>query len=157
MWLMLHRNKKENDPNEGKWIGIGGKIEEGETPDECVKREVREETGLILTEYESVGIVHFSSDRWTDEDLHLYFAVDFEGTLSENCDEGELKWVKKEDVLNLPAWEGDMYFLKKLLSGERDIEITLQYKGMGDEEHLWRFVDNKGCPGWKPSDPSDDV
>lgn len=143
MWLMLHRNKKEKDPNEGKWIGIGGKIEEGESPDECVLREVQEETGLNLTEYEYAGMVHFLSERWEDEDMYLFFATDFEGSLTDNCDEGELKWVEKTDVLKLPAWEGDRYFLEKLIGGERNIEITLEYAGAGDDEHLLRCIDNK--------------
>ena len=143
MWLMLHRNKKENDPNEGKWIGIGGKLEEGETPDECAKREVFEETGLTLTEFEPAGIVHFCSEMWEDEDMYLYFATGFEGELAGTCDEGELKWVKKEDVDSLSVWEGDKYFLKKLLDGERDIEISLIYKGKGEDEHLDRYIDHK--------------
>ncbi len=155
MWLMLHRNKKENDPNEGKWIGIGGKFEEGETPDECIKREVFEETGLTLTDYEPAGIVHFRSDRWTDEDMYLYFATGFEGDLLETCDEGELKWVKKEDVLELPTWDGDKFFIKKLLKGDRNIEVTLRYTGMGEEEHLWRYVDNVAYPDWDESQPWD--
>lgn len=140
---MLHRNKKENDPNEGKWIGIGGKFEEGETPESCVKREVFEETGLTLTEFEPAGIVHFLSEMWPDEDMYLYFAIGFEGDLIDTCDEGELKWVKKEDVDSLSVWEGDKYFLKKLLAGERDIEISLIYKGKGEDEHLDRCIDHK--------------
>lgn len=133
-YLMLFRNKKENDPCEGKWVGIGGKFEATETADECVKREVWEETGLILTDYRFHGIVHFLSDELPNEDMYLYTATDWEGKdgLKEDefdCNEGTLQWIEKQKVLDLNLWEGDKYFLKPLIEGVDKIEITCQYEG----------------------------
>lgn len=141
--LLLYRNKKENDPNEGKWIGVGGKIEEGETPDTCVIREVREETGLILTDYSYCGKVRFISEAWDEEEMYLFSATGFTGEISRDCDEGELSWVEKDRVADLPMWEGDRYFLKEMTDGRRDIDMTLVYKGTGDQEHLHEVIDNK--------------
>lgn len=140
--LLLYRNKKENDPNEGKWIGVGGKIEEGETPDDCVLREVMEETGLRLTDYRLRGKVNFISEAWDDEEMYLYSATGFEGEIIRICDEGELCWVEKEKVFDLPMWEGDRYFLKEMLSSDDDIDMTLIYKGQGDDEHLHEVINN---------------
>lgn len=134
--LFLYRNKKENDPNGGKWIGIGGKVENGESADACVKREVLEETGLRLTDYRFLGIIRFISEAWDDEDMYLYTATGFEGELLSDCDEGELKWVDKSDIDGLPMWEGDRYFLKALLEGRDRIDLVLRYEGEGDDEHL---------------------
>ncbi len=128
-YLMLYRNKKENDPNEGKWIGVGGKLEPGETPDRCVEREVLEETGLTLTEYTYHGVVHFRSDKWCDEEMYLYTATGFEGDVDFNCKEGALKWIPKSQVMDLNLWEGDKIFLQYLLEGKRDIDLTLVYRG----------------------------
>ena len=128
-YLMLYRNKKGNDPNEGKWIGVGGKLEPGETPDKCVVREAQEETGLILTDYTYHGVVHFQSDKWCDEEMYLYTANGFEGDVNFDCDEGALKWIPKEQVMVLSLWEGDKIFLKYLLEGKTDIDLTLVYKG----------------------------
>ena len=129
-YLMLFRNKKKNDPCEGKWVGVGGKFEPGESADQCLKREVYEETGLILTDYRFCGIVHFMSDTWPDEDMYLYTATGFEGD-PENfpCDEGELSWIPKDQILSLNLWEGDRYFLKPMIEGKQDIEITCRYEG----------------------------
>lgn len=135
--LMLFRNKKENDPCEGKWVGIGGKFEEGETSDECLLREVFEETGLSLTSYSFCGIVHFISDTVDNEDMYLYTADRWMGTLT-SCTEGELKWIAREDVLSLNLWEGDRYFLEPLLKGKKDIEITCRYEG----DHLAEYIDH---------------
>ena len=126
---MLHRISKQNDLNEGKWIGVGGKFEDGETADECVVREVYEETGLTLTRYHLHGVVKFISDTWENEDMYLYSADGFTGTLKEYCDEGELSWVPKDQVLSLPTWEGDKYFLKPLLEGEERIDMLVEYEG----------------------------
>jgi 8-oxo-dGTP diphosphatase len=110
-FLMLHRIKKKNDINKDKWVGIGGKFEYGETPEECMKREVYEETGLIIKNYRYCGIVTFVSDIWGTEYMHLFTSDKFEGDIHE-CDEGMLEWVKKENVKNLSIWEGDKVFLK---------------------------------------------
>lgn len=140
--LMLYRNKKENDPNEGKWIGIGGKIEAGETPEECIRREVMEETGLILTDLYFHGIIKFISESWGDEDMYLFSSSGYEGEMNDLCDEGELRWIERDKLLSLPLWEGDKHFLKALLSGRDRIEMTLIYRGTGSEEHLSEVIDN---------------
>ena len=128
-YLMLHRIKKKEDINAGKWIGVGGKFEPGETADECVVREVFEETGLTLTRYERVGLVKFVSDTYEAEDMYLYRGTDFTGALKEDCPEGELRWVPMEDVSTLPAWEGDKYFLKALFEHRKNINMTVRYEG----------------------------
>ena len=139
-YLMLFRNKKENDPCEGKWVGIGGKFEPGETADECLLREVWEETGLVLKKYTACGIVHFLSNELPDEDMYLYTASEYEGELpsdaegnvlssDEICNEGDLRWVLKNKVTSLNLWEGDKYFLEPLIAGKTDIEMTCRYEG----------------------------
>lgn len=128
-YLMLYRNKKPQDPNAGKWIGVGGRLEEGETPQECLVREVREETGLELEEYDYRGKVLFLSDCWEDEAMYLYTSDKFGGEMLENCDEGELKWIPFEEIFGLSLWEGDRIFLRELLAGRRDIDLTLRYEG----------------------------
>ncbi|MBQ7566812.1 MAG: 8-oxo-dGTP diphosphatase [Oscillospiraceae bacterium] len=125
-YLMLHRTKKENDLNEGKWIGVGGKFEEGESPEECLLREVREETGLTLTDYRLRGIVTFVSARWETEYMYLYTAQGFEGTPGD-CDEGVLRWVPKSDVPTLPLWEGDRIFLRLLAEDAPFFSLKLVY------------------------------
>ena len=127
-YLMLHRTKKENDCNRDKWIGIGGKFEEGESPEECALRETKEETGLALTSYRYRGIVTFVSDKWESEYMHLFTADGFEGTLKD-CDEGELAWIKKKDLLALPAWEGDKIFLRLLDENIPFFSLKLRYEG----------------------------
>ena len=127
--LMLYRNKKKEDANEGKWIGIGGRIEEGEAPDECMIREVREETALEVCSYECLGVITFVSDRWEDEYMFLYRVGSFAGEMTRDCPEGTLKWIRKEEVMQLPLWEGDRYFLSDLISGKKDIRMKLIYEG----------------------------
>lgn len=128
-YLMLHRVKKHHDINAGKWIGVGGHVENGETPEECLLREVKEETGLTLTAYRLRGLVTFLSDVCEPELMCVFTADAFDGELIE-CDEGELAWVEKSDVLALPTWEGDRVFLERLLSGdERFFSIKLRYEG----------------------------
>lgn len=130
-WLMLHRVKKQNDENRDKWIGVGGKFEEGESPEDCLLREVREETGLTLTAWRFRGIVTFVSDRWPTEYMHLFTADDWRGALpaGDACAEGVLEWVKKEEVLSLPIWEGDKIFLRLLEENEPFFSLKLVYKG----------------------------
>ena len=128
-YLMLHRVKKHHDINAGKWIGVGGHVENGETPEECLLREVKEETGLVLTAYRLRGLVTFLSDVCEPELMCVFTADAFDGEMIE-CDEGELAWVEKSDVLALPTWEGDRVFLERLLSGdERFFSIKLRYEG----------------------------
>lgn len=112
-YLMLHRVKKENDENRDKWIGIGGKFEEGESPEECALREIKEETGIDVFDLKYRGIVTFVSNIYPTEYMHLFKATDFDGDIKE-CDEGNLEWILKKDLLSLNLWEGDKIFLKLL-------------------------------------------
>ena len=112
---MLHRVKKEHDASHGKWIGVGGKCEAEESPDECMLREVKEETDLEITQWQYRGIVTFISDTWPNEYMHLFTATAWQGTLDLDCNEGDLAWVQKTDLMNLNLWEGDRIFLRLLL------------------------------------------
>ena len=127
-YLMLHRIKKENDLNKDKWIGIGGKFEGEESPDECILREAKEETGLTLTEYKCRGIVTFVNDECEGEYMFLFTADGFEGEMKE-CDEGDLQWVSREFLDNLPKWEGDQIFLDLLWQDAPFFLLTLRYSG----------------------------
>ena len=127
-YLMLHRVKKENDANHDKWIGIGGKFEDGESPEECVLRETREETGLTLTDYRYRGLVTFVSDRWETEYMHLFTATGYTGAIHE-CDEGLLEWIGKAELLALPQWEGDRIFLRLLDQDVPFFSLKLRYEG----------------------------
>ena len=126
--LMLHRVKKENDLNRDKWIGIGGKFEDKESPEDCLLREVREETGLTLTDYTYRGIVTFVSDVWPCEYMHLFTATGFEGELKD-CDEGVLEWLPKDKLYGLPMWVGDKIFLELLDKGAPFFSLKLVYEG----------------------------
>lgn len=127
-YLMLHRVKKQHDLNHDKWIGVGGTFEQGESPEECVLRETREETGLTLTDYRYRGIVTFVSDQAPTEYMHLFTASGWQGAPHE-CDEGELCWIKKAELLSLPMWEGDRIFLRLLDSGAPFFSLKLRYEG----------------------------
>lgn len=127
-YLMLHRTKKENDLNEGKWIGVGGKFEKDETPEECLLREVQEETGLTLTKYRLRAVITFVLNEWGSEYMYLFTANEFSGELSE-CDEGKLKWVDKKDIFKLNIWDGDRIFLKKLIEEENFFTLKVVYDG----------------------------
>ena len=128
-YLMMHRTKKKNDENSGKWIGIGGKLEKDETPRECAKREIYEETGLSVSGLCYRGKVVFKSDIYEDELMHL-FTANCESRDVRVCDEGELAWINKADVMFLNLWEGDKVFLKRLIEDERDFfHIVLCYEG----------------------------
>ena len=130
-YLMLHRVKKENDCNRDKWIGVGGKFEDGESPEECVLRETLEETGLTLTDWRYRGIVTFVSDRWETEYMHLFTATGWTGRLHE-CDEGVLEWVSREQFRGLPQWECDRIFLRLIEEDAPFFSLKLRYEG----EHL---------------------
>ena len=127
-YLMLHRIKKAHDENRDKWIGIGGKFEQAESPEDCVLREVREETGLRLTQYRYCGIITFVSDRWQTEYMHLFHATGFEGTLRD-CDEGVLEWIDKKKLLELQQWEGDKIFLRLMDMRVPFFSLKLVYEG----------------------------
>ena len=127
-YLMLHRVKKKNDMNHDKWIGIGGGIEPGESPEQCLLREAEEETGLTLTEYRYRGIIHFRSDGYEDEDMHLFTCTAWTGE-QKVCDEGNLEWIDKSRLMELTLWEGDRIFLKLLEDNAPCFELTLQYHG----------------------------
>ena len=130
-YLMLHRVKKKEDANHDKWIGIGGKFEDGESPEECVLREVWEETGLTLTDYRYRGLVTFVSDAWETEYMHLFTATGYEGAPGD-CDEGVLEWIDKDALAALPQWEGDRLFLRLLRDDGPFFSLKLRYEG----EHL---------------------
>lgn len=136
-YLMLHRPSKKEDANHDKWIGIGGKFEDKESPEDCVLREVREETGLDLLSYQYRGIVTFVSDLWPTEYMHLFTSREFAGDLIE-CDEGTLEWVEKRKLLELPIWEGDKVFLRLLDEEIPFFSLKLEYEG----EKLIRAVLN---------------
>lgn len=127
-YLMLHRIKKENDLNRDKWVGIGGKFEDGESPEECNSREVLEETGLTLNSARYCGIVTFVSDKWETEYMHIFHSDNFSGTVKE-CDEGVLEWVKKENLYTLPIWEGDKIFLRLIEENSPFFSLKLVYEG----------------------------
>ena len=136
-YLMLHRILKQNDENHDKWIGVGGKFQDRESPEDCVLREVREETGLTLTDYRYCGIITFVSDRWETEYMHLFHATGFTGVLHD-CDEGVLEWVPIPQLNALPAWEGDKLFLSLMQRRVPFFSLKLVYEG----EHLTEAVLN---------------
>lgn len=131
-YLMLHRVKKKNDINKDKWIGVGGKFEEEESPEDCMKREILEETGLVAKSWKYCGIVTFVSDEAESEHMHLFHVFDWDGT-EKVCDEGDLEWVPIEKVLSLPTWEGDRIFLHFLQDADMPFfSLKLRYQ----KDHL---------------------
>lgn len=145
-YLMLHRVKKENDLNHDKWIGIGGKFEDKESPEDCVVREVLEETDLTLTSYRYRGLVTFVSDRWPTEYMHLFTADRFTGTLKE-CDEGVLEWIPRRRLLELPHWEGDAIFLDLIDREDTPFfSLKLCYRGDQLEQAVLNGTTIKGGP-----------
>ena len=134
---MLHRTKKEGDMNRDKWLGIGGKLEENESPDDCLCREALEETGLTLTSWRCRGVVTFLSDRYEGEYMYLFTADGFAGSLKA-CDEGDLEWITREKLDSLPKWEGDQIFLDLLWQDAPFFLLTLRYQG----EHLAEAILN---------------
>ena len=138
-YLMLHRVKKVNDENHDKWIGIGGKFEERESPFDCVRREVAEEVGLTLNSLSYRGIITFVSDLYGTEYMHLFHSDDFSGILPSSCDEGIPMWVEKSKIESLSIWEGDKIFLKLLDTEKRFFSIKLEYKGDRLISHTLEF------------------
>ena len=138
--LLLHRVKKKNDLNQDKWIGVGGKFEDKESPEDCLLREVKEETGLTLTRYRYRGIVTFVSAVWETELMHLFTADGFVGELRE-CDEGTLEWVDDALVPSLPTWEGDRLFLELLAQDRPFFSLKLEYDA--DENLVLAVLDGK--------------
>ena len=138
-YLMLHRVKKKKDVNQDKWIGVGGKFEGDESPDECLLREVKEETGVTLTDWKFRGVVTFLTDGgWEGEFMYLFTADKWEGDFVTDCVEGNLEWVTKERVPDLPIWEGDKIFLRLLAENAPPFLLTLEYA----EDELIRAVLN---------------
>ena len=127
-YLMMHRVKKERDINRDKWIGVGGHFEEGESPEECLLREVMEETGLTLTDYRLRGVITFMTDTYPAEYMFLYTAEGFTGIMHA-CNEGELEWVPKVKVEQLPIWEGDRIFFRLLEERKDFFSLKLRYEG----------------------------
>ena len=142
-YLMLHRTKKKNDLNGGKWIGVGGKFESGESPEECLVREVKEETGITLTEWSYRGIITFDYDALCPtEYMHLFIApTDQEPTVV--CDEGDLRWVPKEELFSLPMWEGDPVFLRLLEKQCPFFSLKLTYR---DDRLCAAYLNGKPYP-----------
>ncbi len=138
-YLMIHRTKKENDMNRDKWLGIGGKFEPAETPFECARREIREETGLEVKDMTYRGIITFVSDEYGTEYMHLFHTDSFTGKVNSACNEGELEWVKKEDISSLPIWEGDKIFLSLLETEKRFFSLKLIYCGNSLVAHSLEF------------------
>ncbi len=142
-YLLLHRTKKKNDINEGKWIGVGGKFEPDEAPEECMLREVKEETGLTLLQYRLRGIVTFVQDVGETELMFLYTSGSFEGELTD-CVEGDLKWIPKDEIFDLELWEGDREFLRLLDQEAGFFSMKLCYRGDALVEWKAKVYDEKG-------------
>lgn len=135
-YLMLYRNVDKSDGSLGKWLGVGGKIEPDENENDCFMREVMEETGISLTsdDISLRGIVDFKSDNYENERMYLYTALVNSDYYNPACNEGNLKWINKDDILSLNMWEGDHVFLEKLLADESYFELSLIYGGKNGEE-----------------------
>ena len=138
-YLMLHRIKKVNDENHDKWVGIGGKLEEAETPFDCIRREALEEVGLELKSLRYAGLITFVSDLYGTEYMHLFHCNDFSGELPEECDEGVPRWVDKSSIKDLPIWEGDKIFLRLLDTERRFFSLKLIYEGDTLVSHALEF------------------
>ena len=138
-YLMIHRVKKENDINKDKWVGVGGKFEEGETPFDCVRREIFEETGLTVNKLNYRGLVTFVSNEFGTEYMHLFHTTDFSGEIVNECEEGKLEWVYKDQITSLPLWEGDKIFLELLDKDTPFFSLKLVYNGSELVSHVLEF------------------
>ena len=138
-YLMIHRVKKVLDENKDKWIGVGGKFESAETPFDCIRREIREETGLIPNKLSYRGLITFVSNEYGTEYMHLFHTNDFSGVLNENCPEGNLEWVEKDRILSLPHWKGDEIFLDLLEKDVPFFSLKLVYEGSTLVSHTLEF------------------
>lgn len=127
-YLMIHRTKKEKDLNKDKYLAVGGRFEIDESPDECIFREVKEETGLTMTDFKYRGVVTFVSEGFISEYMFIYTCTAFTGELIE-CNEGDLYWIDKDKILDLPMWAGDRFFLEKIEKGESSFSMKVCYKG----------------------------
>ena len=141
-YLMLHRVKKKNDMNHDKWIGIGGKLEDGESPFDCARREILEETGLHTDALSYRGIVTFVSDEFGTEYMHLFHTKQFSGEIRKDCDEGNLEWIEKEKLISLPIWEGDKIFLALLDQNVPFFSLKLCYQGDVLTSHTLEYAEN---------------
>lgn len=139
-YLMIHRIKKQNDENKDKWIGIGGKCEEGESPFDCVRREVFEETGLTLEKPKYRGLVTFVSNEFGTQYMHLFTADQFSGELNYNCNEGVLDWIDKHELVNMPIWQGDKIFLDLLNKDTPFFSLKCIYTGDELVEYALEFA-----------------
>lgn len=128
-YLMIHRIKKQNDMNKDKWLGVGGKLEDGESPFDCARREILEETGLKVNKLNYKGIITFVSDLYGTEYMHLFTSDDYDGEVDYECNEGNLEWVRKEDIYSLPIWEGDKIFFELMEKEDRFFSLKLCYRG----------------------------
>lgn len=126
-YLMLHRTKKEHDVNKDKWIGVGGKFEKDESPEECILREVIEETGLSLLNIKLRCIVTYVSNTFDTEYMYVFTSDKFEGEVLK-CSEGDLKWIDKDKILNLNIWEGDKIFLEKINNNDNFFTVKFIYE-----------------------------
>ncbi len=138
-YLMMHRIKKKNDLNKDKWVGVGGKLEAGETPFDCARREIYEECGIEVKNLSYRGIITFVSDLYGTEYMHLFTADSYTGEIDYNCDEGRLEWVAKEDIQGLPIWEGDKIFFELLEIERRFFSLKLCYVGDTLVSHTLEF------------------
>ena len=136
---MIHRVKKVEDINKDKWVGVGGKFEETETPFDCVRREIFEETGLVPGKLNYRGLVTFVSDEFGTEYMHLFHTDEFSGTMTRDCNEGNLEWVDKKKIFDLPLWEGDKIFLDLLDKNVPFFSLKLVYKGQELISHTLEF------------------
>lgn len=138
-YLMIHRVKKAKDINKDKWVGVGGKFEERETPFDCVRREILEETGLTAGKLNYRGLVTFVSNEFGTEYMHLFHTDEFTGELTRDCNEGNLEWVDKDEIINLPLWEGDKIFLELLRKNVPFFSLKLVYEGQNLISHTLEY------------------